>query len=81
MPAAISSPVPAVLVKLGPLDADRVADLRPYPDAVPDPLLAVIGIRRRPLRWRRAPAQSTAEGASTVHTGTAPRAATSPSVS
>lgn len=100
MPAAISSPVPAVLVKLGPLDADRVADLRPYLDAVPDPrsrrgrwysltaillvcacavvsgaksidelaewgerasdtLLAVIGIRCHPLRWRRAPAPAT----------------------
>ncbi len=100
MPAAISSPVPAVLVKLGPLDAGRVADLRPYFDAVPDPrsrrgrwypltaillvcalavvsgaksidelaewgerasdtLLAVIGFRRHPLRWRRTPAPAT----------------------
>jgi len=32
VPAAISSPVPAVLVKLGPLDTDRIADLRPYLD-------------------------------------------------
>lgn len=37
MPAVVSSPVPAVLVKLGPLDAGRVADLRPYLDLVPDP--------------------------------------------
>jgi hypothetical protein len=33
-----------VLVKLGPLDADRVADLRPYLDSVPDP-------RSRQSRW------------------------------
>ena len=44
MPAAISSPVPAVLVKLGPLDAGRVADLRPYLNSVPDP-------RSRRGRW------------------------------
>ncbi|MGW3957497.1 transposase family protein [Streptomyces sp. NPDC004752] len=44
MPAAVSSPVPAVLLKLGPLDADRAADLRPYFDAVPDP-------RSRHGRW------------------------------
>ncbi|MFE4335282.1 ISAs1 family transposase [Streptomyces sp. NPDC056831] len=37
MPAAASSPIPAVLVKLGPLDTGRVADLRPYFDSVPDP--------------------------------------------
>jgi predicted transposase YbfD/YdcC len=37
VPAAVSSPIPAVLVKLGPLDAGRVADLRPYFDSVPDP--------------------------------------------
>ncbi|MFD4956446.1 ISAs1 family transposase [Streptomyces sp. NPDC058451] len=89
-----------MLVKLGPLDADRVADLRPYLDSVPDPrsqrgrwysltaillvcacavvsgaksidelaewgerasdtLLAVVGIRRHPLRWRRAPSRTT----------------------
>lgn len=100
MPAAISSPVPAVLVKLGPLDAVRVADLRPYLDSVPDlrsrqgrwysltaillvcacavvsgaksidelaewgerasdTLLAILGIRRHPLRWRRTPAPAT----------------------
>jgi hypothetical protein len=28
---------PVVLMKLGPLDADRVADLRPCLDRVPDP--------------------------------------------
>ncbi|MGW6923212.1 ISAs1 family transposase [Streptomyces sp. NPDC054950] len=44
MPAAASSPIPAVLVKLGPLDADRIADLRPYFDSVPDP-------RARRGRW------------------------------
>lgn len=100
MPAAVSSPIPAVLVKLGPLDADRVADLRPYLDLVPDPrgrrgrwysltaillvcacaavsgarsvdeiaewaqrasdaLLAAVGVRRHPLRWRRAPSRTT----------------------
>ncbi|MDH6122836.1 hypothetical protein ABH930_007127 [Kitasatospora sp. GAS204A] len=44
MPAAVSSPILAVLVKLGPLDAGRVADLRPYLDSVPDP-------RSRRGRW------------------------------
>lgn len=44
MPAVVSSPVPAVLVKLGPLDAGQVADLRPYLDLVPDP-------RARRGRW------------------------------
>ena len=44
MPAAVSSPIPAVLVKLGPLDSDRVADLRPYLRSVPDP-------RSRQGRW------------------------------
>ncbi|MGW1543276.1 transposase family protein [Streptomyces sp. NPDC002309] len=44
VPAAVSSPIPAVLAKLGPLDADRVADVRPYLDAVPDP-------RSRRGRW------------------------------
>ena len=44
MPAAVSSPIPAVLLKLGPLDAGRVADLRPYLDSVPDP-------RSRRGRW------------------------------
>ncbi|WP_100448116.1 ISAs1 family transposase [Glycomyces xiaoerkulensis] len=33
-----------MLAKLGPLDADRIADLRPYLDAVPDP-------RSRQGRW------------------------------
>ncbi|MFG3662439.1 transposase family protein [Streptomyces sp. NPDC047706] len=37
MPAAVSSPIPAVLVKPGPLDGGRVADLRPYLELVPDP--------------------------------------------
>lgn len=100
MPAAASSPIPAVLVKLGPLDPGRVADLRPYLDLVPDPrgrrgrwysltavllvcacaavsgarsldelaewaerapdtLLAAVGIRRHPLRWRRTPSRTT----------------------
>ncbi|MEU7318918.1 transposase family protein [Streptomyces sp. NPDC007083] len=44
MPADTSSPIPAVLAKLGPLDADMVADLRPYLDSVPDP-------RARRGRW------------------------------
>ncbi|HEV8529120.1 MAG TPA: ISAs1 family transposase, partial [Actinomycetes bacterium] len=44
VPAATSSPIPAVLVKLGPLDAGRVADLRLYFDSVPDP-------RSRRGRW------------------------------
>lgn len=44
MPVAVSSPVPAVLVKLGPLDVGRIADLRPYLDSVPDP-------RSRRGRW------------------------------
>ena len=44
MPAAASSPIPAALMKLGPLDSDRVADLRPYLDSVPDP-------RARRGRW------------------------------
>ncbi|MEV4832871.1 ISAs1 family transposase [Micromonospora sp. NPDC049257] len=44
MPAVASSPIPAVLVKLGPLDAGRIADLRPYLDSVPDP-------RSRRGRW------------------------------
>lgn len=100
MPAAVSSPIPAVLVKLGRLDADRMADLRPYLDSVPDPrsrrgrwysltailllcacavvsgaksidelaewgarasktLLALIGIRRHLLAWRRSPSAAT----------------------
>lgn len=100
MPAVESSPIPAVLVKLGPLDAGRVADLRPYFDSVPDPrsrrgrwysltaillvcacavvsgarsidelaewaerasntLLAVIGVRRHLLNWRRSPSPAT----------------------
>lgn len=37
VPAAESSPIPAVLVKLGPLDIGRIADLRPYLDSVPHP--------------------------------------------
>lgn len=37
MPACPSSPIPAVLAKLGPLDPDSITDLRPYLDTVPDP--------------------------------------------
>jgi len=44
VPAAVFSAIPAVLVKLGPMDADRVADLRPYLDLVPVP-------RGRRGRW------------------------------
>lgn len=100
MPAAVSSPIPSVLVKLGPLDAGQVADLRPFLDTVPDPrarrgrwysltaillvcacaavsgarsvdeiaewaaratdtVLTAVGVRRHPLRWRRAPSRTT----------------------
>ncbi|WP_405778717.1 ISAs1 family transposase [Streptomyces sp. NBC_01378] len=100
MPAAASSPIPAVLVKLGPLEPGQVADLRPYFDSIPDPrsrrgrwysltailmvcacavvsgarsidelaewgarasggLLAALGVRRHPLRWRRTPSSAT----------------------
>jgi predicted transposase YbfD/YdcC len=89
-----------VLLKLGPLDAGRVADLRSFLDLVPDPrarrgrwysltaillvcacaavsgarnideiaewagrapdaVLTSIGVRRHPLRWRRAPSRTT----------------------
>jgi hypothetical protein len=44
VPAAASSPIPAALMNLGSLDSDRVADLRPYLDSVPDP-------RARRGRW------------------------------
>ncbi|WP_244320610.1 transposase family protein [Streptomyces melanosporofaciens] len=44
VPAAVSSLIPVVLVKLGPLDRDRIADLRPYFDSVRDP-------RSRRGRW------------------------------
>jgi hypothetical protein len=37
VPAVASSAIPAVLEKLGPLDADRIADLGPYLESVPDP--------------------------------------------
>lgn len=36
VPAAASSPVAAVLVKLGPLEWGRIVDLRPYFDSVPN---------------------------------------------
>ncbi|MFE7986541.1 ISAs1 family transposase [Streptomyces cellulosae] len=42
--AAVSCPILPVLVKLGPLDAGQVADLRPLLDRVPDP-------RARRGRW------------------------------
>lgn len=44
MPAAVSSRIPAVLLKLGPLDTGQVVDLRPFLDLVPDP-------RARRGRW------------------------------
>ncbi|MGV9394709.1 ISAs1 family transposase [Streptomyces olivaceus] len=100
MPAAASSLIPSVLVKLGPLDAIQVADLRPFLERVPDPrarrgrwysltaillvcacaavsgmrsvdeiaewaarasdtVLTAVGVRRHPLRWRRAPSRTT----------------------
>jgi hypothetical protein len=36
VPAAVSSLVSVVLMKLGPLDIGRVCDLRPFLDSVPD---------------------------------------------
>lgn len=100
MPAAVSSRIPAVLLKLGPLDTSQVVDLRPFLDLVPDPrarrgrwysltavllvcacaavsgarsvdeiaewaarasgtVLTAVGIRRHPLKWRRAPSRTT----------------------
>ncbi|MEU8869128.1 ISAs1 family transposase [Streptomyces umbrinus] len=44
MPAAVSSLIPSVLVRLGPLDIDQVADLRTFLELVPDP-------RARRGRW------------------------------
>lgn len=44
MSAVSSSPIPAVLAKLGPLNPDEVADLRIFLEAVPDP-------RSRRGRW------------------------------
>ena len=44
MAAVAASPIPALLEKLGPLDADRIADLGPYLESVPDP-------RSRRGRW------------------------------
>lgn len=44
MSAAPSSPIPAVLMKLGPLGPDDVTDLRPFLETVPDP-------RSRRGRW------------------------------
>ena len=106
MPAAVSSPTPPVLVKLG---AGQVAGLRPFLDWVPDPrarrgrwysltaillicacacacacaavsgtrsvdeaaewaarapdtVLTAVGVRRHPLRWRRATFRNLAIG-------------------
>lgn len=100
VPAAVSSRIPAVLLKLGPLRAGQVADLRAFLDLVPDPrarrgrwysltaillvcacavvsgarsideiaewaarasgtVLTAVGIRRHPLKWRRAPSRTT----------------------
>ncbi|MHA4817159.1 ISAs1 family transposase [Streptomyces aculeolatus] len=44
MPAAVSSPIPPVLAKLGRLDVSQVAGLRSFLDLVPDP-------RARRGRW------------------------------
>ncbi|MDT0443447.1 transposase family protein [Streptomyces johnsoniae] len=100
VPAAASSPIPSVLVKLGPLDIGEVADLQTFLNLVPDPrarrgrwysltaillvcacaavsgarsvdeiaewaarasdtVLTAVGVRRHPLRWRRAPSRTT----------------------
>jgi predicted transposase YbfD/YdcC len=100
VPAAVSSLIPPVLVRLGPLDIGQVADLRTFLDLVPDPrarrgrwyslttillicacaavsgarsvdeiaewaarasdtVLTAVGVRRHPLRWRRAPSRTT----------------------
>jgi predicted transposase YbfD/YdcC len=100
VPAAVSSLIPPVLVRLGPLDLGQVADLRTFLDLVPDPrarrgrwysltavllicacaavsgarsvdeiaewaarasdaVLRAVGVRRHPLRWRRAPSRTT----------------------
>ncbi|WP_238426856.1 transposase family protein [Streptomyces adustus] len=37
VPAAVSSLIPPVLVRLGPLDLGQVAGLRPFLELVPDP--------------------------------------------
>jgi hypothetical protein len=37
VPAALSSPIAAVLAKLGPLDPLAITDLRPYLETVPYP--------------------------------------------
>jgi predicted transposase YbfD/YdcC len=44
VPAAVSSPIPPVLVRLGPLDVGQVAELGTFLDLVPDP-------RARRGRW------------------------------
>ncbi|MFC8007746.1 transposase family protein [Streptomyces olivaceus] len=44
VPAAVSSPIPPVLVRLGPLDVGQVAHLPTFLDLVPDP-------RARRGRW------------------------------
>lgn len=100
MPAAVSSPIPLVLGKLGSLEAGQVADLRPFLESVTDPrgrrgrwysltaillvcacaavsgarsvdeigewaqrasdaVLAAVGVRPHPLKWRRSPSRTT----------------------
>lgn len=59
--------IPAVLVKLGPLDAGRVADLRPYLDSVPDPSCARPGpTTRLPFSLRGLSTTSASTSASTT---------------
>jgi hypothetical protein len=73
VPALSLSRIPAVLAKLGPLDPKAITDLRPSLDTVPD---------NRSLRGQWTIENSShhirdvtfAEDASTVHTGSAPRA-------
>ncbi len=50
MPAAVSSPIPPVLVKLGPLDVSQVADLRSFLELVPECETGPRAIRDQPER-------------------------------
>src|SRR4051812_13933705 len=80
VPAAVSSAIPAVLVKLGPLDAGRVADLHLYFDSVPDPrarrgrwhsLTAVLLVCACRSSWERGASTNSPSGASVLRTHSA----------